>query len=62
MPECVKAGERGRKAGAACPLCELVTASASGHDITLDKEAEVGFLMQSFQWKIPLNGVSLRCR
>lgn len=62
MPECVKAGERGRKAGAACPLCERVTASVSRHDITLHTEAAVGFLMQSFQWKIPLNGVGLHCR
>lgn len=62
MPECVKAGERGRKAGAACPLCEHVTASVSRHDVTLHTEAEVGFLMQSFQWKTLLNGVSLRCR
>ena len=42
MPECVKAGERGRKAGAACPLCEHVTASVSRHDVTLHTEAEVG--------------------
>lgn len=31
----------------------------SGHDSRLHTEAGIGFLAQSFQWKIPLTGVNL---